>query len=228
MISHKHKLIFIHIPKTGGSYIEEVLKNQYEAIGWQKAQYHQNCLPVALRTEGLAKIINLYPEYKLFTFIRNPFDRAASLFSMYVRQRPEAESAFPDFVKCLLYFYQASWSLNEGTIIFQKFCSQFNNDDSWWPYQLAYHSMEQRRFLMCDKLFFGIFVNRPINFIGKYETFKNDFLDMCDILNIPKPNNFVQKNIKRYDAYYNDPTTKIIKEVYREDLSLHHKEYGHE
>jgi GR25 family glycosyltransferase involved in LPS biosynthesis len=80
MISHKHKCIFIHIPRTGGTSIEKALT---EADWWK----------VEKKTKHLdwktAK--NLYKDnwegYFKFTVVRNPWDWMVSLFRSHRGRR---------------------------------------------------------------------------------------------------------------------------------------------
>ena len=80
MISHKHKCIFIHIPRTGGTSIEKALT---EADWWKvdKKTKHLDC--------KTAK--NLYKdnwnEYFKFTIVRNPWDWMVSLFRSHRGRR---------------------------------------------------------------------------------------------------------------------------------------------
>ena len=79
MISHKHKCIFIHIPRTGGTSIEKALT---EADWWKvdKKTKHLDC--------KTAK--NLYKdnwnEYFKFTIVRNPWDMYVSFFCFEKRK----------------------------------------------------------------------------------------------------------------------------------------------
>jgi hypothetical protein len=221
MITHKHKAIFIHIPKTSGTYLEEaILRKQYDAIGWRKAIYHESCPPVPLRTNGLAKIINLYPDYRTFTFVRSPYTRAVSLFLMYSKSNPKSIEYFQNFLEHLFEFRKLNWEIPAGIKLFEKFCELCEGDKSWWPYQLAYHSVEQKKFLL-NQNFFGVEVNRNIDFIGKYENLAEDFMTMCDKFKIPKPKTFVQTKIKDYKSFYdNNKKIEMINEIYKEDIEL--------
>jgi hypothetical protein len=71
MISHKHKFIFVHIPKSAGSSI-----GQFFQSGYTGPQVHTETHDV-----------NLYADYYKFTFVRNPWDRWVSEYK-WSRPRP--------------------------------------------------------------------------------------------------------------------------------------------
>ena len=99
MISHDKKCIFIHIPKCGGTSIEDVIwpkdggrtekdlwmgfvtrfENKYQTGGLQ------HLLAWQVRDEVGHDVFGAY--YK-FAFVRNPWDRIVSQFS-YMQQRPD-------------------------------------------------------------------------------------------------------------------------------------------
>jgi len=70
MILHQHKLIFIHIPKTGGTSIE------YALTGKEKSQ-HKTISDFETEYPDLIK------KYFKFTVVRNPWDRLVSGFFYY-------------------------------------------------------------------------------------------------------------------------------------------------
>lgn len=97
MISHTHRCIFIHIPKTGGTSIEHVIwpGERSSADLWMGFvdRFHN-----FYQTGGLqhltAKLIrahvgaSLFADYFKFAIIRNPWDKAASQFR-YMASRPD-------------------------------------------------------------------------------------------------------------------------------------------
>ena len=79
MISHTHKFIFIHIPKTGGTSIESVLGDRGISLQGPKnfnSVYHKHIaaprLRILLGTE--------YNKYFRFSIVRNPWDWLVSLY----------------------------------------------------------------------------------------------------------------------------------------------------
>ena len=72
MISHKHKFIFVHINKTGGTSIEALLKKYSN-----KFKQHQSIID--LNKEASSN------DYFKFTFVRNSWDRFLSLYKYRIK-----------------------------------------------------------------------------------------------------------------------------------------------
>jgi hypothetical protein len=78
VVCHNRKIIFIHIPKTAGSSIEHLLRDEgkYELdfIGVRNGRSTHHYMGIEL------KIIlkELYSVYYKFSFVRNPYDRLIS------------------------------------------------------------------------------------------------------------------------------------------------------
>jgi len=75
IVSHSHKIIFIHVHRTGGSTIINLLKQQLKSKVDIISQ-HGN----TLTSESL--ILEKYPDYFLFGFARNPWGRMLSWYSL--------------------------------------------------------------------------------------------------------------------------------------------------
>ena len=85
MISNKHKFIFLHIPKCGGTSIENF-------FGGCKKKHRPLCKMYRHLEFPLE-------EYFQFTFVRNPFDRILSLFFYLVKDEKRNDLDFSSFVK---------------------------------------------------------------------------------------------------------------------------------
>lgn len=84
MISHKHKFIFIHIPKTAGTSIEEALRDESCQLlpnEWDHGRISHTPLNYLTLQElvdyGLLTPAQLKSYFK-FCFVRNPWDRLIS------------------------------------------------------------------------------------------------------------------------------------------------------
>ena len=96
MVSHKHKFIFVHIPKTGGHSIER-------HFGAWDVNSGRKAMLVGQNREHfpLWKILNWVPDsagYFKFTFVRNPWDKLVSEWK-YMQKHPVTGSARNAFWK---------------------------------------------------------------------------------------------------------------------------------
>ena len=78
VVCHTRKIIFIHIPKTAGSSIEHLLRDEgkYELdfIGVRNGRSTHHYMGIELKMI----LKELYPTYYKFSFVRNPYDRLIS------------------------------------------------------------------------------------------------------------------------------------------------------
>lgn len=214
MISHDKKFIFIHIPKCAGSSMEIFFKKEVKALGWQKEQG----LEYIMRKQGLAKMINLYPHYFTFTFVRNPFDRFFSICKHSDRARINADKK-PDPEKDYNYRLQKKLSLKRYAYLIKKGnLKQLSGFDK-------YHSKSQVDFILefNKDNFFSIQrkTKNNCNFIGRFENLKNDFESLCELLDIKNktlPHARSSGDFKHYSEYYDEETVKIVQELYAKDI----------
>lgn len=85
MYSHDHKFIYVHIPKSAGTFIKHYLLSNIEE-GYKENQNQQDYDGKYKTTceRALSGVIGEVPDYKdyfKFTIVRNPFDRVVSMFS---------------------------------------------------------------------------------------------------------------------------------------------------
>lgn len=200
MISHKHKLIFIHIPKTGGTSIERVLgenvrpdKGDSYSLGntysehkhWKTADYETN-------------FPELFDCYFKFMFIRNPWDR---LVSRYEWQKFVTPKSHINFTKVTQRTFKEFIKLR-ASAIFEKWC-----------YVDLMHDKNGKR---------------VVYFVGRFEHLQDDFDILCDKIGHSRKqlNNTNHLKRKNYTEYYDNETLEIVTQVFQRDIDYFGYKFG--
>ena len=84
IISHKHRYLFIAVPRTGSNTISEELCEMYD--GEPILEYHSNYFEFAQQCSKEEK------NYFVFCSVRNPLDDAASLYMKIMKDHEKAYS----------------------------------------------------------------------------------------------------------------------------------------
>lgn len=198
MINHKHKLIFIHIPRTGGTSIERALNGR----DW----FNVHAPSKHLTAHTAKKIYSEYwDRYFKFTFVRNPWDRMVSM---------------------LKYGWFYGVKINQGKKIslddyFDKFKKveydeRFFNSNQFSDYNTIEGSIYKNIF------------GEDMDFIGKFENLEEDFSKICLINNIKNkkiPHIEKSHNRKQYHNYYDSRSRSLIEEKYYKDIELFNYEF---
>jgi len=104
MLSEKNKFIFIHIPKTGGSSIEEfLLKNESVKTPLSRANKIKfNTGTLLTQHKKITKFkLSQQKKFFCFCFVRNPWDKVASDY-FWVKKKPRFRKlSFKDYIGLL-------------------------------------------------------------------------------------------------------------------------------
>lgn len=212
IISHRHKFIFIHIPKSAGTSVFLSLANSINAINKDaectcSTDDHilvkhpddsvygnsKSCDDFNLHQHSkLFDIENLFKrkgwninDYFKFAFVRNPWARAVSYWTYQF-----ADQNFEDFCK--------------------------NSDDT------QYHYIKKDTNKVLNKYGEYYYENEiGIDFVGKVENLSEDLKVVCNRIGIPEPEIYHQNKTdhKHYTEYYNEKTQEIIAKNYESDIS---------
>jgi len=200
MINHKHKFIFIHMPKCGGSSIE----TSFGYNLWDKKKFPNNFCDKQLllgRDEHTGKylqhltiseVYKIHPQLKndyfSFAFVRNPWDRAISDYFYFGGPKKQSLKKF--------------------------LLSPTHLDPS--------HSVPQYDFLKDNE------GNMAVDFVGRFENFENDFIYVCNHLNMAglKLPHINKRNKKHYTEYYDDEAREIVEEKYARDIEYFGYKFG--
>ena len=207
MISHEHKCIFIHIPKTAGTSVNEffhpgikfkVSQPDYKRLfGWcPKRKLHmqhatsKQLLETALVTEAQ------WNTYFKFTFVRNPWDRSYSDY-LWIQKYASIKGSFNDYLN----------RTNEFASIL--------NDNSNYDY-LGDHLLNQTDFFDFEGKY------KP-NFIGRFENFETDIALVLKQLEIEEKFGLHKnKSIRHshYSNFYTKSRMEKVRHIYEKDITL--------
>ena len=189
MISLNKKFIFIHIPKTAGTYIEDIIEDD-SCICKKNQHSTTNLEPNApLNHITFSDIINYHfvdnvSKYFSFTFIRNPWSKVISeCFCPHIQ---------PIFINC---------ETIEDKI--NKVCGLADKG-------YGNHCRKQIDFINHPKY--------KIDFIGRFEYIQNDLQFILDKFNINHKIKSKDNLSKIYKQYYNPVTKQLVQETYKDDI----------
>jgi hypothetical protein len=206
MISHKYKIIFIHIPKCAGSSIRDFYfdtpnlnwrKPNYELLyGWcPKRQIHLQHATTKQLLETNLVDQNDWNNYYKFTFVRNPWDRAYSSYLWVMRDR-QIKDSFRNFILGEGLFMNV---LSEGEGMYNRACHKWKQTD-----------------------FFNTKEGYKIDFIGHFENLNNDIRYINKTLSIEKKfkhhSNKSENRARHYSLFYDKKNSELIKEIYKKDI----------
>jgi len=224
IISHKHKFIFIHIPKCAGSSISTSLREYYGYDSPEKlrnADLNDFAMFKIDSIYGNADYLNQHSKYKdikeyfdnnnfnindyfKFAFVRNPWDLQVSKFKYLKRLYKENKHTYIEWVK------------KNGNLSFKEFLMQ--SDDPQLNYLSEKHidsqTPKQNKVL--------------VDFIGKHETLQLDFNTICDKIGIPRqelPHENKTEH-KHYTKYYDDETREIVAKKFAKDIEYFGYKFG--
>ena len=197
MNSGNCKVCFVHIPKTGGTSVREVIEKLDEREAIPKTFY----APHGKDLNKYINILNSNPEIFRFTFVRNPWDRAVSSY---------------------LYMCAVN-EINEKTTGFKKFISDYCNDCYDHPNkneEIKWHMIEQHLLVYDEQ-------KPMVDSVGRFENLQTDFNRILEKINIPPQSLPHKKKTKRkhYAKYYDAESRELVGRLYAKDIELFNYEF---
>lgn len=215
IISHKHKFIFIHIPKCAGSticyslindlYLESAHEGRFNELNPSIAEVFKVAVNQGnsheLNQHGTLKDIKSYlskknlniNDYFKFSFMRNPWERRISQYF---------------YAKRMAITTGADWAMQTSLMSFYDFITTRNDSQLNW---------------VSDKK-----DNIAVDFLGSGRNLQEDFNTICDQIGITKqelPHKNATKH-KHYTEYYNDETRQIVAEKCAKDIEYFNYKFG--
>jgi len=221
IISPYYRFVFIAVPKTGTTSIEQALSNvlseqcphkfyakvtacrTYQFIFRNLSQLHMPLpppyvLPVSYKHEARSLLSCIKPQstasYTTVAFVRNPWDRLVSQYKQFKR---------PHFLH-----HENRRKLHEASLVsFEAFVQQYKED----PRPMWKFLVDTEGALSIDH-------------IGRFENLESDFTDICKKLSMPAIKldhlNPAKGKTKSYQEYYSSQLLEEISPILAKDAEL--------
>ena len=209
MISHALKCILVHVPKTGGTSIEDALglSGPRHNTARQYRTYHAE----------------IWAKYYSFAFVRNPWDRVLSLY-LYRQQirrlDTEGSLSFGQWLARNAEYVRSS----DAAALNHAFAPEYGvgtiaqDDPEGWrvKFSSSLHMLADER---------GEIL---VDFIGRYERLQQDFDRVCDHLGIARRVLPCRNRTEHapYWSYYDDESERTVAEIFRGDIETFGYAFG--
>jgi hypothetical protein len=218
VISHRHRFIFIHIPKTAGTSIEKALGGAGEAARTQDHRRLRDLeaaiVPrgpallgpstarfvfqrVAGRRQGFAFVDrDQFAAYFKFAFVRNPWARVFSWYRNVMRDPA----------------HRAEHRI-DGDLSLEAFLER--HGDSW--------ALRPQTDWLCDA---G--GNLSMDFVGRFERLEADFATVCERIGLAPVTlpHELRAGAGRWSDAYSDRARTLVAERYAEEIALFGYAFG--
>ena len=210
MISHKHKCIFVHIPKAGGTSIENVIwplkkdkieSNLYKGlVDKYHNKYQTGQLQHLLASQiqmGVGK--SIFRDYFKFTIVRNPWDKVISQFT-YMQRREDLR----EFIG-------------------------MKKDDGLKTYLSLIKKRKHVQWEHQHKFFLNEDGDQLVDYIARFENFNNCVESILKILKLDrvmfglkarKIPHSKKGTREHYKYYFDNESSEIVHEMYNRDIEL--------
>jgi len=190
IFNNNKKFVYVHIPKTGGTTIEDVL-----------GKLSSGNLAGHISLKDIKKRLDNYNEYISFTTVRNPWSWYVSWY-FYLKQKNKADSDFikeyeilnkNSFEEWIKFVYNT-----RDNLVFK------NNGDNTPKYQ--------------QMLDWGFDGEKYVDYFIKIEELSEEKLNEVglDIKYTHTKSN--TSTHSHYSIYYNDTTKEIVRNMHKEDI----------
>ncbi|QNJ96715.1 sulfotransferase family 2 domain-containing protein [Constantimarinum furrinae] len=205
MISHEHKCIFIHIPKTAGTSILSFFypnitfktgKPDYDRLfGWcpERRIHMQHATSKTLLETGLISQ-EVWNTYFKFTFVRNPWDKSYSDY-IWMQKFAGVKGSFKNYIEK------------------EKEFKSILTDNSNHSY-LGDHLMPQSEFFDLDGKY-------ALDYVGRFENFSQDISTIMKKLDIAQDfNKYENKGTRKsdYSLFYKNSDKRRVDRKYKVDI----------
>ena len=246
MISHRYKCIYVKVPKCASTTFLDYFSRHCNALHSMKPWWYGTL--VSNRVQSVAKVVNLYPDYFTFSFVRDPFERFVSTW-LDARRRAQARCAdlpghpiehgsirdFAELCGELLSDVRHLWGREAQDFFIRNRARKYGAARirlEHLGFEMC-HARPQVDFLLdCNpRRLFGVprVNDDPLSFIGSVDRFEADFQLLLKAADLPVFE-LVNRNSsgsgagperrKNHRAWYDDTTRRLVQDIYGSDLEF--------
>ena len=157
IISHKHKIVFVHVPRTGGTSVEYALDpflgdEDLRAFGMKEFEHLKHLSATEIRDQFGSSLWN---DYFTFAFVRNPWDWLVSNYFWHLETDSDDEGT-------------------KRTKRFMRKCGGFSD------YVQVARIQERSDYVLGSN-------DEPlVDFVGRFENLERDLAQVCRRVGIPE------------------------------------------
>jgi len=225
LISHKYRIIFIHIQRTGGtSMINAFVEADPHIIQEVAVEPHKKRIKHCFISDIQPRVApEIFADYTKFTVVRNPYERLLSWYLMFkhdtmgdmstVIGKPVTEEEIPAFLgkptaHGLVWFNKIKASMKPYMNSFDDFLTMPN--EGW--YQRFYYN--QLDYLQINE-------HLAVDKILRFENLSDDFNHFSKQLNFNNRLSHINKSVSNnYRKAYNETSRKIVAQRFKKDLDF--------
>jgi len=231
VISHKHKFLFVSVPKTATKSITDYLNNFADIKGDsndKQSPYNYHATAMQLLTEFKKQNWN-WEEYIKFTVVRNPWDKLVSNYffkkSEMKKWKPLIEENMENPEK---HKWLHTWDIPK---LYNDWIPYFKENTS---FQKSVLNLNKKEVYKYDEVYgYSHWIGSSnkvtiLNHFIKMENIQSDFNTICDRIGISRqelPHKNASKH-KHYTEYYDEETKQIVAEKYAKDIEYFGYKFG--
>jgi Sulfotransferase family len=200
-VSDKYRLLFVHVQKTGGNTVRGLLN---ESLPDARNPYA--VLPKHARLGGILKAEPGLADYYIFGFVRNPWARMVSWWSMIQDAKSRADAGHPGAAERL--------RTNRFMRVVASSYETFDDFVLRGPDDMPRLGTAQVRYLSTPW--------RRADFIGHTENLRDDVAEVFDRLDLPLcevPRANASTPRGPYQDFYTDATRAKVETVFADDVT---------
>jgi len=218
MICHQNKLIFIHLPKCGGTSVETALNGK----SWHQRGLHKQQHLTAKETRELYGE-RVFQSYFKCAIVRNTWDllvayylwgtcgldgrAATSVCGKLIRRLGLAQEWGHPFAKRMRKLARHP--------TFAEYLQQVESLNKWLNFSRSGHDLTRQ--------FDSISIDGKIavDYVGRFEDLPNEFRRICEFAGVPStelPHRLKSTRTRHYSQYYTPEMRDFVLQKYREDI----------